>query len=266
MIFKERTTAPATNNKYYIHKSKGGLNECIIINKTTGSCLPNCVAWAWARAYESWGIRPKLSRGNAEDWWGFKDGYQRGKTPKVGSVICWRKGKAGYSKDGAGHVAFVERVNSDGTILTSNSNYSGTRFFLRTLSPKDDWHIGTGLTFQGFIYPPVKFAEKAKPSKITLTNADYPTTIRKGNYFTIQGKLTSALPMSKVQVAIIDAKTTGYLYKYQKTLKGVKTFDVHKADQTMMFRKLKKGTYYYRIMAWDSNGGHTVLKKKFVVK
>ena len=266
MIFKERVTAPAVNNKYYISTKFGGKCECIIINRTTGACLPNCVGYAWGRAYEAWGIKPKLSRANAEDWWAYKDGYKRGQTPKVGSVICWRKGKAGYSADGAGHVAFVERVNKDGTILVSNSNYSGTRFFTRTLSPKNDWYIGAGLTFQGFIYPPVTFTAEKPESIISIKNADYPVSIKQGRYFTIQGKIISALPMTKVQVAVLDSKLTKYFYRYEKTLKKVKTFNVHLADDTMMFRKLKKGTYWYRIMAWDTNGGHTVMKRKFVVK
>lgn len=266
MIFKERLEAPATNNKYWIHTSKAGYNACILINKSTGSCLPNCVGYAWGRAYEAWGTKPKLSKGNAEDWYGYKDGYKRGSTPKVGSVICWRKGKAGYSKDGAGHVAFVEKINKDGTIVVSNSNYSGTRFFTKTLSPKNNWYIGAGLTFQGFIYPPVTFTAEKPKSSFTVKNADYPVKIKKGHYFTIQGKVTSALAMTKAQVAVLDEKQTKYIYRYEKTLKKVKSFNIHDADQTMTFRLLKKGTYTYRVMVWDSNGSHTVLKKTFKVK
>lgn len=262
--FTPQLTAPATNNKYWIHKSKGGLNECILINKKTGSCLPNCVAWAWGRAYSAWGVRPKLSRGNAEDWYSYKDGYGRGKTPKLGAIICWRKGKVGYSADGAGHVAFVEKINEDGSIVVSNSNYSGTRFFTRTLTKASKYYIGTGLTFQGFIYPPVVLVQTPPKSSIKLTNADYPVSIKQGNYFTITGKITSALALVRVDVAILDTKG-GAVYKYTAKPK-TKTFDVHKADQSMMFRKLKKGKYTYKITAWDNNGGHTVLSKKFVVK
>ena len=43
--FTPRLTAPALNNKYYIHTSKGGVNQCLRINSTTGSCLPNCVGY-----------------------------------------------------------------------------------------------------------------------------------------------------------------------------------------------------------------------------
>jgi len=261
--FTPRLTAPAATNKYWINTAYGGKNECIVIDKKTGSCLPNCCGYAWGRAYQAWGSRPKLSRANAENWYpNTQDGYKRGKEPKLGAVICWRKGKAGYAADGAGHVAFVEKINPDGSITISNSNYSGTRFFLKTI--KAPWKIGTGLTFQGFIYPPVTLVEEPPKSKMTLKNADYPVKIKKGNYFTIQGTITSALKMSKVQVAILD-KRGGYKYKYTAA-PNAKTWDVHKADQAMMFRKLDKGTYTYRILAWDANGQHDVLKKTFEVR
>ena len=218
---------------------------------------------AWGRAFEAWGAKPRLSRANAENWYiNTSDGYKRGKTPKIGAVICWRKGKAGYSADGAGHVAFVEKINADGTIVVSNSNYSGTRFFLKTI--KAPWNIGTGLTFQGFIYPPVELTPTPPKSSFTVSNADYPVTIKAGHYFTITGKITSALKMSKVQVAILNSKG-GFAYKYVSA-PNAKTFDIHKADNAMMFRKLKKGKYTYKINAWDSNGIHTVLSKPFAVK
>lgn len=261
--FKPRTTAPAANNKYYIHKSHGGLGETILISKATGSVLPNCVGFCWSRAFESWGKRPNLSRGNAEDWWNHtSDGYKRGKTPKLGAVICWRKGRTGYGADGAGHVAFVEKINPDGSILVSNSNYSGARFFTRTLTGPA-WTIGAGLTFQGFIYPPVELVLEKPKSKITLTNYDAPKKIKKGNYFTITGKITSTLNLAKTQVAIMDSKGTTK-YKYTAA-PGTKTWDVHKADQAMMFRKLAKGTYTYKITAWDQNGSHTLLNQTFKV-
>lgn len=262
-LFTPRLTAPATNNKYFIHTSKGGYNSCILINKSTGSCLPNCVGYAWGRAYESWGVKPRLSRSNAENWYNeTSDGYKRGKSPKIGSVICWRKGKAGYAADGAGHVAFVEKVNDDGSIVVSNSNYSGTRFFTRTIKgPK--WEIGTGLTFQGFIYPPVSFVLAKPKSSFKISDADYPVKVKKGHYFTIHGTLTSALKISKVVVAILDSKGAA---KFKFTAApGTKSWNIHKADNAMMFRKLGKGTYTYMITAWDSNGSHVVMKKTFKV-
>lgn len=153
--FKARMTAPAASNKYWVHTSKGGLNECIIINSATGSCLPNCVGYAWGRFYEITGKRPSLSKANAENWFGYTtDGYARSQTPSVGAVICWRKGKAGVSADGAGHVAIVEEVKSNGDIVTSNSDYGGTRFYTKTITKASGYSIGSAYTFQGFILPP----------------------------------------------------------------------------------------------------------------
>lgn len=148
-----RLTAPGTDDKNWIHINYGGYNSCLYIGNK--SCLPNCVGYAWGRWRELLGKTPNLSRSNAENWWGTKDGYERGQTPKLGAVICWRKGKAGVGSDGAGHVAIVEQVNADGSIITSNSAYNGTRFYLKTIKPP--YELGGSYAFQGFIYIPLDF-------------------------------------------------------------------------------------------------------------
>ena len=92
-----------------------------------------------------------MSKNNAENWWGYTtDGYARGSAPKVGAVMCWARGKAGVSSDGAGHVMIVERVNADGSVLASGSDYSGRRFYTRTFP--SGYYLGSAYTFQGFIY------------------------------------------------------------------------------------------------------------------
>lgn len=149
--FKARLTAPSTSSKYWIHTSKGGLNECILIKGK--SCIPNCVGYAWGRFYEITGKRPRLSRGNAEMWWGNNDGYKRSQTPALGAVICWAKGKVGVSSDGAGHVAIVEQIKPNGDIVTSNSGYKSTRFWTQTFTKASNYAM-RGYIFQGFILPP----------------------------------------------------------------------------------------------------------------
>lgn len=163
MAFKPRLTAPSTSDKHWLHITKGGWNSCILISGK--SCLPNCVGYAWGRFYEIMGKAPKLSRGNAEMWFGnTADGYKRGKTPKLGAVICWRKGKAGNYADGAGHVAIVEKIKADGSIVISESGYNAFRFRTRTLKPP--YAIGGAYVFQGFIYnPAVKDAQKESQYK-----------------------------------------------------------------------------------------------------
>ena len=159
VVFTRRTTAPSSTNKYYIKTSYGGYNRCILINSTTGSCLPNCVGYAWGRFCEEQNIHNcNLSRGDAEGWYSHtSDGYTRSRTvPKLGCVICWSSTKSG------GHVAIVEKVNSDGSLLTSNSAYGGSRFYMKTVYPPF-YRMGSAYTFQGFIYPTVEFTDPDTP-------------------------------------------------------------------------------------------------------
>lgn len=170
MKYNPRTTAPSTTDKHWIKTTKGGYNECILISGN--SCLPNCVGYSWGRWYELLGNRPKLSRGNAENWYGYSDGYKRGNTPKLGAVICWRKGKAGNSNDGAGHVAIVEKINSDGSILLSESCYGGSRFKTRTVKKSNNYYLGSKYTFQGFIYLPIEFEEETNEIEYVVKKGD----------------------------------------------------------------------------------------------
>lgn len=147
--FTPRTTAPSEDNAYYYANNPF---------EQSGYGLPNCTCYAWGRFYEISGERPTLSTRNAENWWGYNDGYKRGSVPKLGAVICWRKGAAGNSSDGAGHVAIVEAINDDGSIVTSESGWNASRVFWTTTRPNNgNWGQSSAYTFQGFIYNPAVF-------------------------------------------------------------------------------------------------------------
>jgi len=145
MEFTKRLTPPSTSNNYYYKNN-------VFYNNGYG--MPNCTAYAWGRFYELTNIRPKLSTNNAENWFNYNDGYERGTIPKLGAIICWQKGEIG-SRDGAGHVAVVEEVYSDGSILTSNSAYNGTNFYTQKIPNNYELY---NYTFQGFIYNPINFS------------------------------------------------------------------------------------------------------------
>ena len=121
-----------------------------------GYGLPNCTCYAWGRFWEiadidrDYSNRPTLSTGNAEDWFGYTgDGYERGNEPRLGAIICFADGP--FSGDG--HVAVVEQINDDGSIVTSNSAYGGEYFYTQTLHPP--YYLpASGYVFQGFIYNP----------------------------------------------------------------------------------------------------------------
>ena len=154
MIFTPRLTAPSQIDLYWIKTTHGGYNKCIEIDSQTGSVLPNCTGYAWGRFLEENNITDcNLSRGNAENWFSYNDGYNRGQTPKLGAIICF------YSTQSGGHVAVVEQIKPNGDIVTSNSAYGGTRFYTQTLSPPN-YNMGSAYTFQGFIYPILDFDNK----------------------------------------------------------------------------------------------------------
>ena len=90
-----------------------------------------------------------LPTNNAENWYHDYTG-KKGKIVKLGSVIVWKKGKIHFSKDGAGHVAYVECVYPDGSIDTSESAYGGKRWYTKHYNKK---YTKTGYQFEGFIYP-----------------------------------------------------------------------------------------------------------------
>lgn len=149
--FIPRTRAPAEDDKHWINIHHGGYNECIVIDHNTGSVLPNCVGYAWGRAYELLKEKPKLPCTDAKTWYNAFEGYSRGKVPTLGAIACW--GGTQY-----GHVAVVESIGND-YIMCSQSNYGGERWELvKCLKGGAGYISGAGNPyFQGFIYLPVKW-------------------------------------------------------------------------------------------------------------
>lgn len=153
-----RKAAPTETNPYYLKKGYGGYNRCILISGN--SCLPNCVGYSHGRLLEEGGStgNTSLPTCNAEDWYQVaqRNGLSVGSVPKLGAVIVWRSGNFWNSADGCGHVGVVEQIYSDNSILVSQSNYGGTRFFLTTHKPPYNIY---GQTFIGFVYSPYVMGE-----------------------------------------------------------------------------------------------------------
>lgn len=154
MFFKERITAPELTNKFYYsdlnkyYKNKYG--------------MPNCTAYAYGRWLELGLDASKLWYGNAEDWYVGTTAFKKGQAPKLGAIVCWKKGKNWDSSDGAGHVAVVEKIKQDGTIVTSNSAYKSTVFYIKEIKPP---YVLNGYEFLGFIYPDVEFTKQIEFKK-----------------------------------------------------------------------------------------------------
>ena len=204
--FSPRLTAPSASDKYWRHTSRGGLNDCIHIGG--GSVLPNCVGYAYGRFYELTGEKPRLSRSNAEMWYGYTaDGYKRSSTPALGAVACWSKGVVGNSADGAGHVAIVERIEENGDIVTSNSAYGGTRFYLHICKKSAGYSFGE-YKFQGFILLPVQIDSatiEVKPSAgLTFKVGDIVRFKGSTHYASSDGTRGTAAKPGRAKVTIIS--------------------------------------------------------------
>ena len=164
---KIRTTCPK-NNKYYIRTVTGGLNGAVAGDPTQpyANVLDNCVGFANGRFNEAWNdpelegiVKPfhvQLTC-NAEN---FIESAKRqdlkiSSTPVVGGIMVWQKGATLSGGDGAGHVAFVERVYDDGTILTSESGWASWAFkTVRRDNSNGRWGQNANYKFRGCIINP----------------------------------------------------------------------------------------------------------------
>ncbi len=139
-------------------------------------------------------------RGNANTWWGQAEGrYERGHTPKAGSVLAFSP----TARMRVGHVAMVSQVVSDREVLLTHANWSrrgGIETNVRAIdvSAAGDWSMvkvwygpqgGLGTSAyptKGFIYsghapktdaldapvqPSYQMASAKTPSSARLANA-----------------------------------------------------------------------------------------------
>ena len=175
MAFTERVTMPESGSPAYTRTAYGGYNRQIDGSPQpwTGSVLANCTGYVHGRWIEIAGHTADdfgISNGNANTYWGYGDRYSRSQTPAVGAIVCYG---GTY-----GHVAIVERVNSDGSILISQSNYGGTVFETLTLRPPS--YAQYGVTFQGFILNPYVVIEP--DYTLTVINGTPSSVTNKAGY------------------------------------------------------------------------------------
>ena len=118
-----------------------------------GYGLPNCTCYSYGRYAEIRNGFAALPTGNGGEWFTSATAFQRGQDPALGAVACWASRSGSYD----GHVAIVEVINNDGSIITSNSAYGGTYFWTETLTPQSGYCSSWMVTnrdyyLQGFIY------------------------------------------------------------------------------------------------------------------
>jgi surface antigen len=84
-------------------------------------------ASAFAYGYCTWWVAQKRDipwRGDAAQWWwnARAFGFAEGQTPRVGAIMVMG---AGGSASPEGHVAYVEKVNANGSFVVSEMNWWG---------------------------------------------------------------------------------------------------------------------------------------------
>lgn len=230
--FTMRTTRPA-NNKNFITRGSGGWNTCIKGSPRYqyADALANCVGYASGRfneiiniARETNGCTYTTLNCNAVN---FKEraeaaGLQTGSTPRRGAIMCW--GKEGD----AGHVAIVERVNSNNSVYTSESGWGSSSIFWNSTRTNNNgrWGCGAGYYFRCFIYLPndVQKAIDAEEPKPTPTPAPTPSDkFNIGDKVVINGALyvssTASSPAGSVsnKVTNITRKAPGTAHPYNTT-------------------------------------------------
>lgn len=177
MAFKPRFTIPESGNPYYNTKKNGGYSEAIQGSPCEKGLdvLRNCVGYAYGRFNEivGEGKMVYLAPVNAEkfiDYMNHKTkGVTSGMTPKLGACMVWQCGATKNGSDGAGHVAIVEQINADGSIITSESGYGAKKaFWTQTRNNSNGrWGESSKYTFLGFIYNPAVTDETPVASIVT---------------------------------------------------------------------------------------------------
>ena len=189
---KIRTKQPK-NNKYYIRKVSGGLNGAVAGSPTISGAdvLCNCVGGANGRFNEI--INDPEMKGiykafkyqlvcNAENFIesAKSQGLKISKVPTVGGIMVWQKGATLSGGDGAGHVAVVEEIYDDGSILTSESGWASWAWkTVRRTNENGRWGQSSAYKFRGCIINPSITDGKVTPTpKLTVDGIGGTNTIR----------------------------------------------------------------------------------------
>lgn len=154
---------PNYGDPFFNNASGGGISTAITAKPTYAeglNVLPNCVGCA-VGAYNKAACKdlnkPEFKYlshpPNAENILARaeQEHLPISQKPDVGALIVWQKGTLSGS-DGAGHVAFVNKVDADGTIHTSESEWQGRVWVNRTYKPP--YNYGNGYKFIGFVLQP----------------------------------------------------------------------------------------------------------------
>lgn len=226
MAFTPRLTRPEKGNKYYIRKVTGGYSTAIQGSPTDPDCnvLHNCVGYACGRFHEIAGDTTfsLIDPINAENMYanGIQHGLKTSQNPQLGAIIVWQKGPTLSHTDGAGHVAIVEKINDDGSIVTSESGYGCANAFWTTTRKKGtdgNWGAGADYRFLGFVLQPNSPDPKPEPFTPYTKRLAFGTKI----YRIDDGKVEQVSMITVESIYTIVQETTIGSVRYGKLKSGV---------------------------------------------
>ena len=162
-----------------------------------GGYTKECTWYAWGRAYEALGAKPALSTSAAHHWYqenARTKACSYGTAPKAGAIMVTVKDKS------HGHVAFVEELYSNGTMLISEYNYNVRGGFSTAVIPQLSAGSRRGRAHKvlGYIY-----VAKAKPADTTApTITDFAVTNKNITGFTLTAKASDKVGVTAVKFKV----------------------------------------------------------------
>lgn len=143
------------DKRFYTQKKAGGLSPCILGNNShgqrawSGSVLPNCVGWAWGRWHEVAGLPlfNFFARGDAADLAAALkgEGMTLQEAPSIFGMMVWDNGQEG-------HVAIVEEIREDGSVVTSESGWYMDEAAVYVVRSGKDWRKGCSWMGPDYVY------------------------------------------------------------------------------------------------------------------
>ena len=215
----QRTSCPDTGNKCYLRTEGGGYNKCIAGNSknpynkrpTAHSVLPNCVGYAYGRYLEYHGLQSaNLPTCNARDWYSTakKAGFACSKTPTVGAVACFKGTQYG-------HVAFVEKIEKNGDLVLTESNWGHQIFRTVRVTKQSGYRYSGSLQLVGFIAPQA-VPKTEKPTAGTYRVTANSLNVRYGTSTKLPARAVlgkgATVEISKVKTGL-DGQTWGKIPK-----------------------------------------------------
>lgn len=172
-------------------------------------------------------------------------------SPRVGDIAWWPASTVGSP----GHVGYVEKVYTDGSILLSEDRYGGDFYFKRVYRDNSYWP-------KGFIrHPQDDGTPKGTFTSATLTSLPDSTSLDKLTVAAYQHDSDSLLPRysrdERMRVDLTETSGTSFTFTHQ--VDGV-------ATTWSYFYRVPKGTYTVKITALNQgpNGTDAVLGTRTV--